>query len=188
LMEKAELFVRIPKERIGALIGPNGKTKREIERRTKTRLWIDSETGEVTVETKENPLGGLQAFEIVKAIGRGFSPERAFRLFEENQYLDIIEIKEFVGDSEKAMRRMRGRVIGEKGKMREAIEQMTGAYVSIYGKTIAIIGDPDQIRAARTAIQMLLSGSEHSSVYRFLERERARKKSVPLAKTKIWRG
>jgi len=172
------LFVRIPKERIGVLIGQDGRIKREIESRTGTRLLIDSETGEVTIEVAENPLGGLQALEVVKAIGRGFSPERAFRLFEEDQYLDIIEIKDFVGDSEKAMQRMRGRVIGESGKMRRTIEQMTGAYVSVFGKTVSIIGDPEQIRTARTAIQMLLSGSEHSSVYRFLEREKAKKKNV----------
>lgn len=172
------MFVRIPKERVGVLIGQNGRTKREIERKTGARLLVDSETGEVTIEVMENSLGGLQALEVVKAIGRGFSPERAFRLFEENQYLDIVEIKDFVGDSEKAMQRMRGRVIGEKGKMRETIEQMTGAYVSVYGKTVSIIGDPVQIRTARAAIQMLLSGSEHSSVYRFLERERTKKRNV----------
>jgi ribosomal RNA assembly protein len=180
-MERAELFVRIPKERIGVLIGPDGSVKREIERRTGTRLLIDSDGGEVTIESAEGGLGSLQALEVVKAVGRGFSPERAFRLFEEDNYLDIIDIRDFVGDSENAMQRMRGRVIGERGKIREMIEQMTGAYISVYGKTVSIIGKPEQIKMARTAVEMLLSGAEHSSVIRFMERERSKRRSMSAA-------
>jgi len=183
-MERTELFVRIPKERIGVLIGHNGSVKREIEGKTGTKLLIDSDGGEVTIECTGSGLGGLQALEVVKAIGRGFSPERAFRLFEEDQYLDIIDIRDFVGDSESAMRRIRGRIIGEGGRMREMIEQMTGAFVSVYGKTVSIIGNPEQIRMARTAIEMLLSGAEHSSVIRFLERERSRRRKIAL----YWSG
>ncbi len=40
-----EEFVRIPKERVAVVIGKKGETKKEIEKRTKTRVEIDSETG-----------------------------------------------------------------------------------------------------------------------------------------------
>ena len=166
------MHVRIPKDRIGALIGPEGKTKHELEKRTGVKLHIDSETGEVEIESKDNPLGVLQARDVVKAIGRGFSPERAMRLLQENQYLDIVDIREFAGTSGKAMRRLRGRVIGENGKTRETIERLSGAYVSVYGKTVALIGSAEELRIARAAVEMLLRGAQHSSVYRYLERQR----------------
>lgn len=71
----------MPKERIGVAIGPNGEVKRFIERRTGTKITFDSETGEVQIEPSgEDPLGVLKAREVIQAIARGFSPERAFRL------------------------------------------------------------------------------------------------------------
>jgi ribosomal RNA assembly protein len=175
------MYLRIPKERIGALIGPCGSVKREIEKKTETELVIDSETGEVRVDGKENPLGVLKARDVVRAIGRGFSPEKAMRLIREDQYLDIIDIKDYAGESERAMRRLRGRIIGEGGRTREALERTTGANVSVYGKTVAIIGGADELRTARTAVEMLLRGAEHSTVYRFLEHQRKelRSKWIP---------
>jgi ribosomal RNA assembly protein len=171
------MHVRIPRERIGVLIGPDGSVKQEIERRSGIKLRIDSETGEVRIEGEGNPLGVLQAREVVRAIGRGFSPQRALRLFQEDQYLDIIDIRDFAGDSEKALRRIKGRVIGERGRTRETIERLTGTYVSVYGKTVALIGSPEELRIARAAVEMLLRGSQHSSVYRFLERKKKEMKS-----------
>jgi ribosomal RNA assembly protein len=68
---------------------------------------------------------------------------------------------------------MRARVIGTKGKTRRLFEELTGAYMSVYGNTVALIGDTFQLDIAMRALDMLLSGSEHSAVYRFLEGKRA---------------
>lgn len=163
----------LPKERLGAAIGPSGSIKSEIERRTGTKLTFDSETGEVLIElVGESPLGALQARDLLSAVARGFSPERAFSLLEENRYLEVIDISDYAGRSEGAIRRLKGRVIGEAGKTRKTIEQMTGTHVSVYGKTIALIGTPEQLEVAKGAVGMLLRGSPHSAVYRFLERKR----------------
>jgi ribosomal RNA assembly protein len=172
------MFVRIPKERIGVAIGPNGETKREIERRSGTKLIFDSETGSVQVDPGEDPIGSLKAQEVLKAIARGFSSERAFRLFDDENFLEVTDIRDYAGDSEKAISRLRGRIIGEKGKTRYTIESATGAYLSVYGKTVAAIGTAEQLAVVREAIGMLLSGREHSTVYRFLERKRREAKNV----------
>ena len=42
-------FLVVPHERIGVIIGIKGKTKREIEKKTETKLEIDSKEGEVEV-------------------------------------------------------------------------------------------------------------------------------------------
>ena len=166
------MYARLPKERIGVAIGPGGVVKEEIERRTGTRLTLDSETGEVRIDPGEDPLGALMAREVLHAIARGFSSERAFRLFEDDQLLEVINIRDFARRSERALARLKGRAIGERGKTRQILEETTGAHVSIYGKTVAVIGTAEQLAVAREAIERLLGGAKHSSVYRFLERRR----------------
>ncbi|NJE04605.1 RNA-processing protein [Thermococcus sp. M36] len=176
-----EEFLRIPKDRVAVVIGKKGQTKREIERRTKTKIEIDSETGEVFITaTKEtdDPLAVWKARDVVMAIGRGFSPQRAFRLFNEGETLEVINLTDIIiGNDKNALPRVRGRIIGRKGRTREIIEEMSGADISVYGKTVAIIGNPIQIEVAKTAIEKLVKGSPHGVVYRYLER---RKKDLEL--------
>ncbi|ASJ04681.1 MULTISPECIES: KH domain-containing protein [Thermococcus] len=176
-----EEFVRIPKDRVAVVIGKKGQTKKEIERRTKTKIEIDSETGEVFITaTKEtdDPLAVWKARDVVMAIGRGFSPERAFRLFNEGEVLEVVNLTDVViGNDKNALPRVRGRIIGRKGRTREIIEEMSGADVSVYGKTVAIIGNPIQVEVAKTAIEKLAKGSPHGVVYKYLER---RKKDLEL--------
>ena len=167
------MHFRLPKERIGVAIGPHGKIKREIEQRTGTKLVLNSETGEVVIESvRDDPLGALRARDILNAIARGFSSERAFHLFDEDKYIEVIDITDFTGRSDKALIRFKGRIIGEAGKTRRIIEETTGVDMSVYGKTVALIGDPEQLAVAREAIRMLLEGAPHSAVYGFLERKR----------------
>ncbi|MEM4244315.1 MAG: KH domain-containing protein, partial [Candidatus Bathyarchaeia archaeon] len=52
-MSKPSAFVRIPKERIGVLVGPEGKVKREIEEKLMVNLQIESEYGGVTIMLSE---------------------------------------------------------------------------------------------------------------------------------------
>ncbi|MGC8816551.1 MAG: KH domain-containing protein [Candidatus Hadarchaeum sp.] len=172
------MYVRMPLDRIGAAIGPNGEIKKEIERRTSTKLTFDSETGCVKIEAGEDPLGALKAENVLKAIARGFSSQRAFRLLDDDQLLEILDITDFAGNSERAISRLKGRVIGEQGKARETIEHLTDTYISIYGKTVAAIGSAEQLAVAREAIEMLLSGREHSTVFKFLEKKRREGKRI----------
>lgn len=176
-----EEFVRIPKERIGVLIGKKGSTKKKIEEITKTKIEVDSETGEVFISSTEktdDPLAVWKARDVVMAIGRGFSPKRAFRLFNEGEVLEIINLSDIIiGNEKNALPRIRGRIIGRKGRTREIIEEMSGADISVYGKTVAIIGNPIQVEIAKTAIEKLAKGSPHGTVYKYLER---RKKDLEL--------
>jgi ribosomal RNA assembly protein len=165
--------LRIPKDRVGVLIGKEGQTKEFIERRAKVKIIVDTE-GEVTVDESrlEDPLMQIKVVDIIRALGRGFSPHHAFRLFDDDEYLLIIDIDDYVGKKSEHLQRVRARVIGSGGKTRRIIEDLTGANISVYGDTVGIIGNSVQMPIARSAIDMLLSGSEHSTVYRFLERKR----------------
>lgn len=165
-------IVRIPRERIGVLVGSEGKVKRKLEKLAGVAIEIDSETGDVEIEGKENTANFYDAVNVVKAIGRGFSPENAFALLGEEMLLEIIKVSDITGGSEKAIQTKKARVIGTGGKARDAIENATGTKISVFGKTIAIIGGPESVDLARKGVEMLLAGATHKKAMDFLNRER----------------
>ncbi len=172
-----EITVNVNPDRIGVLIGDRGSVKKKIENSLNVKLKIDSKTGEVKISPKEGAtvLNVLRARDIVRAIGLGFSPERALRLLDETQALDVIDLKELTKGRED-MVRIKGRIIGKEGKARKMIEDLTGAYISVYDRYVAIIGDYEQIRVAREAIMMLIQGRQHRTVYNYLRTEYKRLK------------
>ncbi|MBP1661815.1 MAG: universal archaeal domain protein [Thermoplasmatales archaeon] len=60
-------FVRIPKERVGVLIGKDGETKKTIERISQMHLEIDSEEGDVSFNEQEakDPLVPLKVEDVI---------------------------------------------------------------------------------------------------------------------------
>ncbi|KUG20020.1 putative rna-binding protein [hydrocarbon metagenome] len=171
--------IKVAANRIGALIGKNGSTKREIEEKMGVGIQIDSEEGIVVVEG-EDPIRVVEAIDVVRAINRGFSPERALRLLEdEDMMLDVIDLSDSA-DSQRQLERIRGRIIGKAGTSRSQIEDLTNTEVSVHGKTVAIIGLPDQIKTARTAIEMLIQGVPHEHVYAFLDKKKKETKQEML--------
>jgi ribosomal RNA assembly protein len=157
--------------------------KNLIEEKTKTELDIDSEAGTVTVVSAEDPLLAMRVMDLVRAIGRGFSPERALALLDDEMLmLDVLDLSKMVA-TKNDMARMKGRIIGKDGRTREIMERLSGSKVSVYGKTVSLLGYPDQIRIARSAIEMLLDGAPHGSVYSFLE-----KKHQEMAKEELRGG
>ena len=166
-------YLKIPKERVGVLIGHNGETKKKIEKLSQTTLEIDSAEGEVTIDEHEapDPLLRLIVENVIRAIGRGFSPEHAMRLFKEDMDFFIFDVHDYVGKKETHVRRLKSRIIGTDGKTKRTIENLTEAGISVYGHTIALIADFESMDVAKKAIDMVLTGSKHASVYRYVERE-----------------
>jgi len=168
-------FVKVPKERIAVVIGKHGEIKKYLEKETKTKITVDSKTGEIVIESTsktDDPLAVWKARDVILAIGRGFSPERAKRLLKDGQLIEIIDISYFTGRSKNSLRRVKGRIIGENGKTRKIIEETTGVSLSIYGRTVTLIGDYEWIRVAKKAIMMLIEGVPHGTVYKFLSKMR----------------
>jgi ribosomal RNA assembly protein len=167
------LYAKVPLDRIGVLIGENGKVKTEIMKRTRTKITVDSSTGMVIIEPESPnvpPFMVMKAQEVVRAIAYGFPPDKALKLLDEDQILVIVDLKQYVGDSPNHLQRIKGRIIGEKGKARKTLEEMTGTYIVVYDNYVAIIGDYETANIAKQAIEMLIQGRQHSTVYRFVER------------------
>ncbi len=166
-MNEAEI-VRIPAERVKVLIGEKGTTRKLIEKKCRVSLSIDSE-GEVEISGDATDI--FFAKDVIKAIGRGFLPTDAIKLIDHDYVLHLIPLKE-IFHTDKAITRLKGRVIGEKGKTRKEIEEATESILSIYGSTIGILGRLDSIEYAKEAVGMLLDGAPHSSVINYLARAR----------------
>lgn len=183
-MARPSTFMKIPKDRIGALIGPEGKTKNYIEEKLSVELHIESDTGGVTIilgEKADDPSMLFKAKDVVIAIGRGFSPEHAFRLIRnEDLVLNLIDLRSIFGRSESDIKRVKGRIIGMGGKTRKIIEELTDTNICVYGHTVGIIGDIEHVQIAKSAIQMLINGSPHSVVYKYLHRKRRELKKRTL--------
>jgi ribosomal RNA assembly protein len=163
--------LKLPKGRVAVLIGKKGEIKKRIEEETKTKIKIDSKEGDVFIKG-DDALSLFAAREIITAVGRGFNPEIAELLLKTDYGLEIIDITYFTGKSKSNILRLKGRVIGKEGKSRRTIEELTECYISVYGKTIGIIGKPENLANAKRAVESLLQGSPHSNVYRWLEKRR----------------
>jgi ribosomal RNA assembly protein len=168
-------YVRIPRRRVGVLIGRKGEVKKEIEDRLGVKLEINADEGVVTIENVgSDVLAEWKGRDIVKAIGRGLNPAKALKLCSDDYTLEIIDLPDIVGRSEKALKRQKGRIIGRDGRTRRYIEEMTKASVAVSGKTVTIVGTHEEVATAKQAIVMLAEGIPHGVVYRVLQ-SRARK-------------
>jgi len=168
--EEFSYELRIPRERVAVLIGKRGEIKRSLQKETKTKLVVNSQEGEVWITGRDALLLYL-AREIIRAIGRGFNPDVARQLLKQDYSLEIISIAEHVRGTND-LKRLRGRVIGEGGKSRRTIEELTETSICVYGKTAGIIGPAENLPDAHKAIERLLTGSPHAHVYKWLERRR----------------
>lgn len=178
--------IKIPLERVGALVGREGAVKSEIERQSGVVLQIDGGSGDVQMSYGEEALKDgdpFKAEQVVTAIGRGFSPQRAFRLFEADKILSTIDLRKYAGKSDNSLARIKARLIGSDGKARRLIEQLSGTAISIYGHTVSIIGESDKSKVAEEALVKLASGGTHKAAYQMLQKYRSKQK---LERLQLW--
>jgi len=159
----------LPKKRVRLLCKNNEKVKRHFEEITGVKLRVND--NEVSFEV-EDPLKAYNLKQVLFAFGRGFDMDDALDLMDEAYGMDVIEITNYTGKSKSRLITMRGRIIGSEGKAKRTIENLTNTRIAVEGKTVCIIGKWNDIRKARKAIEMLLEGAMHKTVYRWLETNR----------------
>ncbi len=159
----------IPEKRIGFLIGRKGNSKKKIEKELNIKLKVFS-NGRVNI-IGENSFKVYLAKHIIKAIGRGFSVEDALLLKNENYSFELIDLDDYAKNKNNIVR-IKSRIIGREGMSKKKIEETTECIVIVYGDTIGIIGEVEEVLIAKNAIEMLINGAKHSNVFTFLERKR----------------
>jgi|TARA_B110000914_G_scaffold190101_1_gene175882 ribosomal RNA assembly protein len=175
-----EHLARIPKDRIAVLIGKRGATRKMIEEACGASLYIESKSGDVSVIWPEgeavDPIVKMKLPDVISSIGRGLAPKRAIQLIDDEVFLRMYDIREWVGRQPNQTRRMRSRLIGTNGRIRSLIEELTGTEMAIYGSTVLVIGDQESLALATPAIEGILQGSEHGTVLFGLEQDRKRQR------------
>lgn len=167
--------LRIPRGRLKVLLADQ-KTIPAIERATNTKIAVNEETDEIEIAEQKSgsAYDAMRAADVIKAIGRGFDSEIAFRLLEEDAILIVIDISDFAGKKKNALPRIKGRIIGTHGKAKQRIADMTNTDIVVYGKTVSIIGKAANALLAQLAIETLCEGAMHTTVFRLIEREAAK--------------
>ncbi len=177
--------IRVPEERIAVIVGRNGRVRRRVERLTNTKIEVSQE-GIVTITSPtdtEDPILVWKARDMIRAMARGFSPKRALTLIDEDARLIIISLRDLVGNSPAQLKRVSGRVIGENGRSRRVIEETTESLISVYGKTVSVIGIDPGLEYATRAVTMLIDGAPHAAVYKYLEKTR---RDMNRARAELW--
>lgn len=173
-----KIYLSIPKERIGTLLGGSGKIKETIEKLLNVKISISSkgnDAGSIIIEGGVDCGSILKARDIVTAIGHGLNPEYALKLVEDDYIVVFIDITDHVPTT-KNLKRIKGRIIGENGKSKRNIEELTKTHIVIddTNNIVVIMGNYENVMLARDAIIKLIKGAEHGSVYRFIKRKAIR--------------
>ncbi|MFA5108364.1 MAG: KH domain-containing protein [Candidatus Micrarchaeia archaeon] len=180
IMEETEFVietVKIPIKRVKEIKGDADSTLKMLERELAVHLEVDNEDGSVIIEGPSIEV--FFAMPVIKAIGRGFEPRIALKLKDEEYGLKIIDLRDFAAKPNH-MSRIKGRVIGEKGKSKEIIEHEAEVNIAIWGHTVGIIGKLELIDIAATAIFKLIEGMPHAGVFLYLEKNKRRRKEEEI--------
>jgi len=160
--------IKIPEERVPILIGKKGIIKKSLEKDFDAKIFINND-GVVNVESSDS-LKTWTLEKIIKAIGRGFNPEIAFLLKKDDYDFELININDYAR-SQNDLQRLKGRIIGREGMSQKQIEEKTGAYIVVYGKTVGLVAKLEVIEIVLNALTMLMKGARHVTVFKYLDKE-----------------
>lgn len=151
------------------MVGTKGETKRLIEEKSGVKLDITHDGAVSIASPEEDGFKEWKATDVVKAIGRGFNPKYALGLLKEDYVLSVINLYDALNRRESDVARVKARIIGEGGKAWKTIEKLTNTKMSVYGRTVAVIGLEEDVELIEKALRMFIEGARHATVYKFLE-------------------
>ncbi len=146
------------------------KIVKELEERAEVAIKIKGDEVEI-LSPEEN--GGKEWIteQVLKALVYGFKPKQAFKLLSDEYFIETIDLAAAFHRKEKKIENAKARIIGEGGKARKKLEELSNTYIMVSNATdnVSIIGTFQDLQNAKEAVLRLLEGSPHESVYKFLE-------------------
>lgn len=140
------------------------KNKRILEKALNVKITNSGK--EISLEGE--PLEEYVAEKVIDAISLGFPLSTALLIKEEDYTFEILNMKNHT--KKKDFPRIRARIIGKDGKTLRTLNNLTNCNFEILDKEIGIIGDAENIEAARQAIISLIHGTKQANVYAYLEK------------------
>lgn len=166
------LFLDIPQERMGVLIGKNGEIKKRMEEILNIKINIQSD-GVVKVEyNTEDPETYFKLRRIADAICCGFSGEDALKLMDGKVVLKKIDLRDFADESSSRMKILKDRIIGRGGKIWKKIEKLANVRLALYRHVLGIIGEEENCEIALKTILKILGGAQFGTAFKYLEHQR----------------
>lgn len=143
----------------------------EVERDDKLAKWL--ENTKYKFEIKENKIiikfedfYEIYKFEkFVKAVKAGFDIKLCEKILYEDWDIYEIDLKKVSEKKINHMIRIKGRIIGEKGKALKEIMERTGAYIIVTDRFVYLLGDNISLPSAYEAIKKIIKGSSHSKAF-----------------------
>lgn len=177
--------VAVSPERLGFIIGKSGQGIMALEETFNVKIEVDSKTSTVYISPKENatPLEVMRAKQAIEALSLGFKLEDVLSLSDDEWCLEVIDLSELARNLDD-LRRIKARIIGEEGKARKNLEQMSGVKIVIGDKMVGLLGECGNVNVARKAVLMLARGRTHGGVYGYL---RAAGRELKRKKLQLWR-
>lgn len=140
------------------------KNKKRFE--NKLKIELSNRGKEITI--KGSAEQEYIAEKVFRAIDLGFPLSVALMIDEQDYSLEMVNIKDHTKKDD--LKRIRGRIIGKKGRTLKTLSSLTKCYFEIKDNTIGIIGDPEYVKNAHEAIISIIKGSKQSNVYSHLEK------------------
>ncbi|AAL64943.1 KH domain-containing protein [Pyrobaculum aerophilum] len=116
----------------------------------------------------------LKIRDMARAIALGFDPEKALMLENDEYTLAVIELKEYT-DKPNHLRRIKGRIIGEEGRAKRTIENLAEVSMVVGDNYVALLGKLDDVEIAKRAVEMIIEGKKHGTVYKFIQSVKRRR-------------
>ena len=164
--------LKIPSDRLDYFKKNLNKILNKINNEAK----IFIENNEIFLESEDSWLA-YKLRKIVEAIGRGFEIEKALLLLSDDYAFESLSISDLIRSKRpNQLQRVRARVIGTQGRAKKNLEALGDCFIVVKGKTVSFISDIESVNDVREALEMLIRGSPHSKVYRFLEQRKKQRK------------
>ncbi|MCW1292804.1 MAG: KH domain-containing protein [Candidatus Parvarchaeota archaeon] len=125
-------------------------------------ISVDINNGKVII--RGDAVNVMLAKEVITAFNRGFDEDASKLLLNEDYFLEIILLDSYT-KNKKRMIKLKGRIIGRDGSIKAKIERTTNTKISVFGKTISIIGKYDEVDKAKRIINKILSGKSLSIAF-----------------------
>eukprot|EP00759_Apiculatamorpha_spiralis_P050939 PhF_6_TR5002/c0_g1_i1/m.7080/K06961/KRR1; ribosomal RNA assembly protein len=98
-----------------------------------------------------DPLAILKARDFIRLLARSVPVAQAQKIFDDDTTYDIIKIGNIVDNTRRFVKR-RERLVGPHGQTLKTLEILTGCYVLVQGKTVAVMGPEAGVKQVRSIV------------------------------------
>ena len=153
--------------------------KTRIEKKYGVKLLIYR--NKVVIQPLKQDESAWFAEQAIQAIAFGF-PFQVASLIGTDIIFKEISLKDLTTRKSR-LRTIKSRILGREGRARKILERLSSCRLLIKNNEIGIIGEPEEVALLSHALEKLVRGSSHGSVYSFMERERKKLKARRLIET-----